>query len=94
MPGSQIAFGEGVTADIRDYRVDCGKFARTFPHAVPEWTVPRGVEELYDAYQRYGLTPEDFSGRFVRIAHIKRLLEEGRIDNSLQRIPGRDAAGR
>jgi nucleoside-diphosphate-sugar epimerase len=84
VPGSRVAFGKGAGADIRDYRVDCGKFARTFPQAVPQWTVRRGVEELYDGYQRYGLTAEDFSQRFVRIARIKRLLAEGRLDDHLR----------
>ncbi len=83
VPGSRVAFGEGATADIRDYRVDCGKLARTFPEAVPRWTVRRGVEELYEAYQRIGLTAEDFHDRFVRITHIKRLLAEGRLDGNL-----------
>ncbi|MBN1460306.1 MAG: SDR family oxidoreductase [Armatimonadetes bacterium] len=86
VPGSRVAFGEGAGADIRDYRVDCSKLARAFPDAVPQWTVRRGVEELYEAYQRYGLTAESFSGRFVRIAHIKRLLAEGLIDGSLRWI--------
>lgn len=93
VPGSRIAFGEGATADIRDYRVDCGKLARTFPQAVPRWTVRQGVEELYDAYQRNGLTAEDFKHRYVRIAHIKRLLEEGRVDSTLQWTRKRDTAG-
>lgn len=84
VPGSRVVFAEGAGADIRDYRVDCGKLARALPHAVPEWTVQRGAEELYVAYRRHGLTAEDFLGRLVRIAHIKRLLLEGRLDDSLQ----------
>jgi nucleoside-diphosphate-sugar epimerase len=84
VPGSRVAFGAGAGADIRNYRVDCAKLARTFPHAVPEWTVRRGVEELYEAYKQYALSPGDFSGRLIRIAHIKRLLAEGRLDSSLQ----------
>ncbi len=84
VPGSRVAFGEGAAADIRDYRVDCSKLARTFPHAVPRWTVRRGVEELYEAYQRIGLTADDFRDRYVRIAHIKRLMAEGRLDDGLR----------
>jgi nucleoside-diphosphate-sugar epimerase len=82
--GSQVTFGEGAGPDIRNYRVDCGKLARTFPEAVPRWTVRRGVEELYDAYRRYGLTYEDFTGRFVRIAHVKGLLTQGRLNADLR----------
>ena len=82
--GSRVAFGEGAGPDVRNYRVDCGKFARAFPGAVPAWTVRRGVEELCEAYQRWGLTTEDFTGRFVRITHIRRLIAEGRLDGDLR----------
>jgi nucleoside-diphosphate-sugar epimerase len=84
VPRSRVVFAEGAGADIRNYRVDCDKLARVLPHAVPQWTVQRGVEEIYEAYLRYALSPSDFTGRFVRIAHISRLLAEGRLDSSLQ----------
>lgn len=87
VPGSRVAFGPGASADIRDYKVDCGKLARTFPDAVPRWTVRRGVEELYEAYGRNRLTEEDFLGRYVRIATIKRLLTEGKLDEDLRWKP-------
>lgn len=84
VPGSKVAFGEGASPDIRDYRVDCGKLERVLPQAVPRWTVRRGVEELYAAFRRYSLTEDDFLGRYVRISQIKRLLAEGRLDGDLQ----------
>ena len=83
--GSKVVIGEGATSDVRNYRVDCGRFARTFPNAVPLWTVRQGVEELYEAYLRLGLTSHDFSARFVRIAEIRRLLAAGQIDDGLHR---------
>ena len=85
VPGSRVVFGEGAGADIRNYRVDCGKLACALPRAVPQWTVRRGVEELYAGYERHGLTRGDFLSRFVRIAHIRRLLAEGQLDGSLRR---------
>ena len=84
VPESRVVVGDGATADIRNYRVDCGKFARTFPNAVPRWTVRRGVEELYEAFLRRGLTSDDFFARFVRIERIKRLLTAGRLDSELR----------
>jgi nucleoside-diphosphate-sugar epimerase len=83
VPGSRVVFAEGAGADIRDYRVNCDKLARALPDAVPQWTVQRGAEQLYEAYLRYRLTAEDFLGRFVRIAHIRRLLSEGKLDDNL-----------
>jgi nucleoside-diphosphate-sugar epimerase len=84
VPGSRVVFRQGAGTDARDYRVDCGKFARTFPGAVPCWTVRWGVEELHEAYQVYGLTRADFLGRLVRIAHIRQLMAEGRLDKDLR----------
>ena len=44
----------------------------------PQWTARRGVEQLYEAYQRVGLKLEDFEGeRFKRIDHIKKLVGNG-----------------
>jgi nucleoside-diphosphate-sugar epimerase len=84
VPNSRVAFGEGAGPDIRNYRVDCSKLARTFPEAVPRWTVREGVEELYEAYQRCPLTSEDFFGRLIRISRIKELLAQGLVDDDLR----------
>ena len=47
----------------------------------------RGAEQLYAAYQAVGLTLDEFEGpRFQRIAHIRELLAEGRLDASLRRL--------
>jgi len=49
------------------------------------WTVRRGVAQLLEAYQRVGLTLDDFEGpRFKRIGHVKQLLDDGRLDNTLR----------
>ena len=78
VPGSQLAFQEGASADTRNYRVNCDKLARVLPHAKPRWTVRTTAKQLYDAYQRASLTPNDFEGpRYQRIAHIKNLVSQG-----------------
>jgi nucleoside-diphosphate-sugar epimerase len=83
--GSRISFAEGAGPDTRCYRVDCGKLARTFPSFELKWNVARGVEELYEAFQRERLTAEDLEGsRFQRIARISELLAAERIDRSLR----------
>lgn len=84
VPGSRVAVGRGATADVRNYRVDCGKFSRAFPDAVPRWTVRQGVEELYEAYLRRGLTNDDFFNRFVRMEQIRHLTATGRLDSELR----------
>jgi nucleoside-diphosphate-sugar epimerase len=85
VPGSVVKYAEGGGPDLRCYRVDCGKIARTLPEFQPRWTVRRGVEQLYAAYRRYGLTVGEFLGtRYLRIKRIKELQSEGRLDGSLR----------
>jgi nucleoside-diphosphate-sugar epimerase len=85
VPGSVVKYAAGGGPDLRCYRVDCGKIARLLPEFRPQWTVRKGIEELYDAYQRYGLTAFDFMGtKYLRIKRIKELQSEGLLDGSLR----------
>ncbi len=84
VPGSSITFSNEVGADIRNYRVDCNHISRTLHGFKPQWTVRRGVEQLYDAFCSAGLTVEQFEGpRFKRIAHVKHRIDAGEIDGEL-----------
>ena len=86
VPGSKIGFAGGAAPDKRNYRVDCNYIARKLHGFKPQWTCRRGVEQLYDAYASVGLTHEEFEGeKFMRIAHIKKLIRDGEIDESLRR---------
>src|SRR5262249_27221256 len=88
VPGSRIRDAPGGGPDRRCYRVDCGKLARAIPAFAPQWTVRRGVEELYAAFKEYGLTSEEFLGtRYLRLKQIKRLQAEGRLDATLRWVP-------
>ena len=85
VPGCEIKYAEGGGPDLRCYRVDCGKIARALPEFQPEWTVRRGVEQLYTAYRRHGLSAFEFLGtKYLRIKRIKQLQSEGRLDGSLR----------
>jgi nucleoside-diphosphate-sugar epimerase len=80
VPGSTVTFAEGASPDIRNYRVNGDRFARTFPDFRPRWTARRGVEELYEAFTRTRITLAEFEGpRYRRIDHLKELLEEGAL---------------
>ncbi len=86
VPGSEVAFADGASPDIRNYRVNCDKIVETLPEYQPEWTVRRAVEELYAAYRDNGLELDDFlSRRFMRIKHVKELQAEGVLDDGLRR---------
>jgi nucleoside-diphosphate-sugar epimerase len=89
VPSSRASFAEGGGPDKRSYQVDCSKITRVLPEFEPRWTVRRGVEELYDAYVRTGLTFEEFTGtRYLRINRVRELQEAGRLDDALRwRVP-------
>jgi nucleoside-diphosphate-sugar epimerase len=97
VPGSKITYADGGGPDRRCYRVSCDKIRAVLPEFQTDWTVRRGVEELFGAYQRHGLTIDDFeTPRFLRIQHVKKLLADGLIDSRLhwqpQLAPAGDAA--
>ena len=94
VPGSRVEYAEGAGPDKRNYRVDCNRLARTLPEFKPQWTARRGAEELYEAFQRTGITVDDFEGpRFKRIAHVKQLMEEGRLTGDLRWVKAQEVAG-
>ena len=85
VPDSRVAYAEGAGPDPRCYRVDCSKLDRTLPEFQPRWTARRGIEQLYAAYRRHGLTLKEFLGpRYLRIRHVKELLQEGLLSSTLR----------
>jgi nucleoside-diphosphate-sugar epimerase len=85
VPNCEIEFAEGAEPDKRNYRVDFGKYARMFPDHPLRWTVPRGVEQIYDSYKKFGLQTDVYEGpKYKRIAQIKHLLSTGQLDETLR----------
>ena len=86
VPGCKIEYAPNAGPDKRCYRVDCNLLALTLHEFKPQWTALQGVEELYQTYKSVGLTLDEFEGeKFKRIAHIKKLIGEGRLDDDLYR---------
>ncbi len=85
VPGSRVTFADGAGPDKRSYRVSFEKIRRVLPTFEPVWTVPLGVEELYEAFAEGGLSSDEFlSSRFQRILRIRELLDDGRLDSDLR----------
>jgi nucleoside-diphosphate-sugar epimerase len=85
VPGCRIEFASDAGPDKRCYRVDCSKIARVLPEFKPQWSARKGAQELLDAYQKAGLTLDEFEGpKYQRIGHIKHLLATGRLDKTLR----------
>ena len=83
VPGCSVKYLEGGGPDPRCYRVNCDKIARHLPGFRTQWTVRRGVEELYESFVRHGLTREMFA-RYVRLARIQELLRSGRLEATMR----------
>jgi nucleoside-diphosphate-sugar epimerase len=84
VPGSRIVLADSAGPDLRNYRVNCDKLADAVDFECL-WTVRRGVEQLYAAYQAAELTLDDLEGsRYLRIARVKELLADDRIDTDLR----------
>ena len=81
-----VEMSTDATPDPRSYRVDFGKLGRALPDFRCEWTAELGAEELVESYQRVGLSYDEFqeTGRYTRLAQLKRLLAEDRIDDGLR----------
>lgn len=93
VPGCRIEYAPDAGPDKRCYRVDFGKFARTFPSCRFQWNAPRGAQELYAAYRKTGLKLEEFEGpKYKRIDHLKHLLQTGCLDATLRWVPGASAS--
>ena len=85
VPGCKVDYAPDAGPDKRCYRVDCNKIARVLHDFKPQWTARRGIEQLYEAYKKVGLMLEEFEGpKYMRIAHIKSLIDEGRLDENLR----------
>ena len=88
VPGSVVKYAAGGGPDPRCYRVNCEKIATTLPGFAPQWTVRRGIEQLYAAYREQRVTKDEFLGsKFLRIKHIRQLLGDGRLDETLRWQP-------
>jgi nucleoside-diphosphate-sugar epimerase len=85
VPGCEVEFAEGGTADTRNYRVDASKIARTLPTFEPQWTARDGARQLYEAFSAQKITLDDIEGwRYRRIGQIQRLMDAAELGPDLR----------
>jgi len=85
VPNTVIEYAEDSGPDNRCYRVNFEKFKNTFPDFRPAWNARSGAQELYNNYEKFGLSIDDFEGpRYRRITHIKRLIETDQLREDLR----------
>jgi len=84
VPNCEVTFADDAGPDKRSYRVNCDKIQRVMPHFKPQWDARKGAQSLYESYKALDLTLEEFEGpRYQRIGHIKKLISDGIIDETL-----------
>lgn len=85
VPGCQIEYANNAFSDSRCYRVDCSKILDTLPEFQPQWNARTGAQQLYEAYQKNGLSLEEFEGiRYRRVSQLQHLLEQGKLDSTFR----------
>lgn len=85
VPGSRLLITGETGADPRSYRVDFSAFRDAIGFEAA-WTVADGAAELYENYNRGGLTSDDFATKFTRLSRLQTLRDAGTLDDSLRRV--------
>lgn len=90
----EVTYASDASPDPRSYRVDFSKLAERFPDCLFEWTAERGTDELATAYEQYGLSLEELQSghRYIRLNHLRRLLDAGELDRELRWVRPIDEA--
>lgn len=84
VPNCKVEFSGDASPDKRNYRVNCDKIKNQLGFTL-KWDIPKGAQEAYQAYRDVDLKLEEFEGdRYQRIAHIRKLLREGVLDDNLR----------
>lgn len=85
--GCDVQYGDGATSDARDYRVDFTKIESELPGYQPEWTLRRGIEQLWAAFAGGGLSRDAFEApTYYRLRTIRQRLDNGELDGDLRWI--------
>jgi len=93
VPGSAVTYAGDASPDARNYRVSCEKIRARLPAFQPQWTVRKGIEQVYQALRHHGTSAEEFlSSQFIRLKRIRELQTTGALDEMLRwRVTGRPA---
>lgn len=86
VPNSIIEFSNKSNKDSRSYKVNFDKI-KTQLNFKPKWTLNDGIKQMYDILKNKNFTDEDFNDKkYHRVAYIKWLLEQNKIDINLKLI--------
>lgn len=84
IPGSRIEYAQGAVKDERSYNVSFDKIRDRLGFR-PKWNVKRGIKELYNAYDEFGMTAEKMRrNEFWAAKYFKHLMDSGKVDSHLR----------
>lgn len=87
VPDCTVTMATGASPDSRDYRVDFTRIEKTLPGYTPQWTLRRGIEELFAAYRDGVMTAQSFTGPdFFRLRTIQARIDRHELDGELRWI--------
>ena len=85
VPSSKVTYAGDASPDARNYRVDCDKIRSRLPAFKPQWTVRKGIEQVYAAFCDHGIGAKEFlSSKFIRLKRIRELQTAGVLDEMLR----------
>lgn len=85
VPDCEVRMSPNASSDLRCYRVDCSLSRRVLTDYSPRWTIEKGARQLLSRFQRHGISLDEFEGpRYKRIAHVRKLMADGLLDQSLR----------
>jgi hypothetical protein len=84
VPGAEVTVLDRDGADRRTYRASFARFAETFPDFTWQ-SAADGAEQLARELEAAGIRTDDYTGdRYIRLRWLRRLLDEGRLDDDLR----------
>jgi nucleoside-diphosphate-sugar epimerase len=85
MPNTKVEIKNENPSDNRSYRVDFSKiYSLGFN---PRYTILDGIKEVYQAFQKVGLTKDDFeSSKYITLKKYQELVALRKMDNNFRII--------
>lgn len=84
LPECRVVYTREHGADTRSYRVSFAKFKKLFPNFKQVWPMKKSVKDLIVRLREEGFGEEELSsGKYSRLAVLKKLVQEGKIDGKL-----------
>jgi len=83
IPNSKITYAKDANKDSRSYRVDFSKIKQQLGYKT-KWSLEKAIKDIHNLLKTKNFNEEDFKDKkYYRVAYIKWLIENNKIDNNL-----------